>query len=411
MSQRSDEAVVCAGGRWGLGWKVFNWQADFFFLCLPWLVIENEGGGFFLCLPFPSTPSPFPLSPPPPLPLSPHPSWLARGQAAPRLGEPAGEGRARRGAGASARGQCPALAGGVGSLRRAASRLRVAVTAALRQPELGALWSPPLSLRGWGQPFPVLNFFLPNAASPRVRRGRCCGERGHSCGPRVATGARKRLSVSVSYRLFGAGGSARGGGGDGRNMAPPLRSEPRPKDVGGAAEAPGAQPAAARPRRRPEARGVRGRKRTGDGRGRRRRTRVARALARAPAPGPPRNLPPGAPPLGRWFGFSVVPQLPLRGSGRGGAGGTPTRARSLLAGDRLPCLPLRPFSPLSFPQPRPVSGPSRQALAPAPLPCLLPLFPWGPRRGRRGGHAGPGAPALQPHLRAAAPAVGEVFSS
>ena len=204
---------------------------------------------------------------------------------------------------------------------------------------------------------------------------------------------------------------ARGAAGRRGNMAPPLRSEPRPQGVDGAAEAPGAQPAAGRPRRRPEARGVGGRKRTRGGRGRRRRTRVARALARAPAPGPPRNLPPGAPPLGRWFGFSVVlPQLPLRGSGRGGAGGTPSRARSLLAGDRLPCLLPPLFSPLFFPQPRPVSEPSRQALAPAPLPCLLPLFPWGPRRGRRGGHARPGAPALQPHLRAAAPAVGEVFS-
>lgn len=84
LSQLSDEAVVCAGGRWGVGWKVFNWQADFFFLCLPWLVIENEGGGFFLCLPFPPPAPPFPFSPPPPLPLSLHPSWLAGGRAAPR---------------------------------------------------------------------------------------------------------------------------------------------------------------------------------------------------------------------------------------------------------------------------------------------------------------------------------------
>lgn len=170
--------------------------------------------------------------------------------------------------------------------------------------------------------------------------------------------------------------------------------------VGGAAEAPRAQPAAGGPRRRARTpplapRGPRG----GDG-------ESERGWA---GEAPPRRL------RGR-------PGTRLREGGlrEGGSSsrcvsfpsgllGIPSRARSGAVGPALPS-PSPSFS-ARLSQTRPEPEPSRQAPAPAPapLPCRPPLFPRAPRRGRRGGRAGPGAPALPPHrhLRAAAPAVGE----
>lgn len=106
------------------------------------------------------------------------------------------------------------------------------------------------------------------------------------------------------------------------------------------------------------------------------------ALWRAPAREPPGNLSPGGQPR-RWLGFLVVLLLPSWGSG-GGAGATPSCARSRLSGDRSPGQSTL-FSPTRiFPALACVFDPSRQALVPAPLGAFRPSS--GPRQGKRGGH-------------------------
>lgn len=364
-------------------------QAGFFFLGLPWLVTENQGGGLSLpslsFTPPPTSISFLTSSSTPTVPT--HPG----GRAAPRASG-TGRGGGRGEDPVPARGQCPALAGGVRSPLRAASRRRVAVSAALGQPALQALGSsPPLALRGWGQPFPVLNFFffsfflsLSNAASPRGRRGRCCGARGRRSAPRAATGAGERSSVSVSYRARGAAGRRgrqREHGTVAAIRAAASRASAGPRrHRGRSLRRAGPGGARGRPHWHPEARGVGTEKANGGGRGRRRRAGSGAAPELA---------------SGRAASGKVVRPLGASPSPAASSGSRPARAPGPLA---RPSPPPPLLSLLAFPRPGPSPSP-RGRPRPRPRPPFRAARPSSPgRRAEGGGEAvrGPARPLSRP---------------
>lgn len=393
MSQRSDEAVVCAGGRWGQ-WKVFRGQAGCFFLGLPRLVTESQGGGFFLCLPFPSpTPRPFPFSPPPPLPLS--PPILAGGRAgrAERLG--AGRGGGRGEDPVPARGQCPAPAGGVRSPLRAASRRGVSRPRAAGAP--GARIVPAALPYRVGTAVSSFEFF-----SPPQRCISACAQR------QMLWGARPQFRTSSGDggrgEVVGVGllPSARRGGAAGATAGTwHRRCDPScgHQGVGGAAEAPRAQPAAGGPRRRagtppPAPRGPRvGREKAkAGGRGRRRRRagpraapelasgraasgKVVRPLGASPSPAASSGFRPrrrGRDPPARAPG-AVGPALPSA-SRSARLSPDPARVRALAAGPGPgpPAVPAAPLSQRAAPREAGRRCGALRARSPAPPPSRAP---------------------------------------